>query len=92
MTVLIGSGMLRNILFGLISLSTGFFLALSLALLVAERVVPDRPGAGDDLHLPRHTSADPVLHRLSDLCQLRSGRVPHGAYGASVVLFFNTAC
>ena len=33
MTVLIGSGMLRNILFGLISLSTGFFLALSLALL-----------------------------------------------------------
>jgi len=32
-TVLIGSGMLRNILFGAIALSTGFFLALSLALL-----------------------------------------------------------
>ena len=34
-TVLIGSGMLRNILFGAVSLSTGFFLALSLALLKA---------------------------------------------------------
>ena len=34
-TVLIGSGMLRNILFGAVALSTGFFLALSLALLKA---------------------------------------------------------
>ena len=34
-TVLIGSGMLRNILFGVVSLGTGFFLALSLALLKA---------------------------------------------------------
>ena len=33
-TVLIGSGMLRNILFGAMALSTGFFLALSLALLL----------------------------------------------------------
>ena len=47
MTVLIGSGMLRNILFGLISLSTGFFLALSLGFLVWKWVSSGAP-RGDD--------------------------------------------
>ena len=92
-TVLIGSGMLRNILFGAIALSTGFFLALSLALLKAR----------DEwfLNLPARAfiytfRGTPLLIQFFIgyliFASLGAGVFRTAAYGASVVLFFNTAC
>ncbi len=92
-TVLIGSGMLRNILFGVVSLGTGFFLALSLALLKAR----------DEWYLSVPARALIYTFRGTPLLiqffigyliftSLGAGGFRTAAYGASVVLFFNTAC
>ena len=93
MTVLIGSGMLRNILFGLISLSTGFFLALSLALLKSRSEWYLTGPARVMIYTFRGT---PLLIQFFIgyliFASFGLGVFRTAAYGASVVLFFNTAC
>ena len=93
MTVLIGSGMLRNILFGLISLSTGFFLALSLALLKSRTEWYLTGPARVMIYTFRGT---PLLIQFFIgyliFASFGLGVFRTAAYGASVVLFFNTAC
>jgi len=93
MTVLIGSGMLRNIIFGVVALATGFFLAPALALLKARNEWYLSVPARVVIYTFRGT---PLLIQFFIgyliFASLGAGVFRTAAYGASVVLFFNTAC
>ncbi|MGB1148345.1 MAG: amino acid ABC transporter permease, partial [Alphaproteobacteria bacterium] len=89
MTVLIGSGMLRNIIFGVVALCTGFFLALSLALLKSRNEWYLSMPARAVIYTFRGT---PLLIQFFIgyliFASLGAGVFRTAAYGASVVLFF----